>query len=193
MIPLRQEATMISFIAPIYKYHPVLLSSLLTQQNPDWECILIHDTPNPDLRKYVEFLADPRIKYHETAQRYNDWGHSLRALGLTMLGDSQFVVHTNADNYYCPGFINAMLSAAEGYLGAYCDCVHSHRGWQMMSCALKFTFIDCGCVMLRRQIAEEVGWTSRDFAADWNMIDQVIARYGSEVFNHVSLPLFVHN
>ena len=53
--------------------------------------------------------------------------------------------------------------------------------------------IDCGCVMVRREEALAIGWTSTESAADWVYIDALASAYGLDRFLKLPRPLFVHN
>ena len=136
----------ITFIAPIYNYYPLLIPNLLTQTHGDWRLILIHDGPNStELAKQVEHFQDSRIGLHFTEKRYNDYGHSLRAMGLKLVTNTDYLVHTNADNYYVPKFCEYMLkSFSEGIVAVYCDMIHSHKEWRLLETQPVFTKIDCG-------------------------------------------------
>ncbi len=70
-----------------------LLDCLRKQSFSDYEILLIHDGPNPDHEK----INIEGIRYHETPVRHNDWGHSLRDLGLRM-GEGEYVIFLNCDN-----------------------------------------------------------------------------------------------
>lgn len=187
------------FIAPVYEYDPILVPALQLQGHEDWQLLLVHDGPNRQgLSERLRKLADPRVRYYETAERINDWGHSLRALALENIAEEpiegDYVVITNGDNYYCPGFTEQMLAAFDDdAVGVYCRMSHSHRRWALVESRLDFQFIDCGCVMTRRSAVLEVGWQSRAFEADWVFISDLVARYGQARFRKLETVLFVHN
>lgn len=156
--------------------------------------MLYHDGPPPELlRDQVQGFSDDRVQLFHTSERFNDWGHTLRELGLAHVGDADFVVHTNADNYYAPAFIKQMMEAfTPDTVMTYCDMVHSHYGWNLIRSKLELGSIDCGAVMLRALVAVECGWRSREFAADWVYIASVLKLYPDRSI-HVPRPLFVHN
>jgi hypothetical protein len=182
------------FIAPIYKYYPQLVPSLLAQTYKNWRLLLFHDGPDfGPLKTQIEAFNDPRVELAWTDRRYNDWGHSLRAIGLRFAKDADFIVHTNADNYYVPDFCNQMVHAfREETVAVYCDMVHSYYSWGILPAKIQFGKIDCGAVMFRAKVALEIGWPSRAFAADWVMINEVHQKYRDR-FEYIPRPLFVHN
>ena len=76
------------------------VSSIKAQSYPLWHLDIYHDGPeiSNQLKEYVQTICvDPRIKFKATRQRYNDWGHSLRDIGIhEAKGDYVFVM--NSDN-----------------------------------------------------------------------------------------------
>ena len=114
--PDRKDAKVL-FIAPIYNYYPILVHALQAQTHDNWELLLVHDGPNDlGLAATVAAFNDERIDYSETALRHNDWGHSLRRGALERIAQEKsgdYIVVTNADNYYAPGFLSLMLNAFE--------------------------------------------------------------------------------
>ena len=102
-----------------------------------------------------------------------------------------WLIVTNADNYYIPVFLDRMLAAAAGHAGAYCDCLHSHHGWRLLPAKLECNQIDCGSLLVRADLARSTPWTSCRFAADWDWISNLLKK--TVDFVHVPLPLFVHN
>ena len=71
------------------------IASLRAQTFTDYEILCYHDGPllEPDLPMPVEIRATP--------QRFNDWGHSLRDLGIRE-ARGEYIVHFNADNILYP-------------------------------------------------------------------------------------------
>jgi hypothetical protein len=71
------------------------LASIEAQTFRDFEVLCYHDGP----------LLDPEVRFPQplicTARRYNDWGHSLRDLGIRQ-ARGEYIVHFNADNILYP-------------------------------------------------------------------------------------------
>jgi len=187
------------FVAPIYRYYPILVHALQLQTHEDWELLLIHDGPDDtELAGLIQRIDDPRIRFHQTAERHNDWGHSLRALALKWIEqepiDGDYVVITNADNYYVPGFIEATLPHfGPETVAVCCGMAHDQRDWIAGPPELHFGRIDCGSAMVTREAALTVGWTSRQYAADWEFFQALLARYGKSRIELLPNTLFVHN
>lgn len=73
-----------------------LLDSLENQTFKNFEVILIHDGPNPEVES---ILLDKSFKlsYEETSTRHNDWGHSLRDIGISQ-AKGEYLIMLNCDN-----------------------------------------------------------------------------------------------
>ena len=188
---------LISFIAPVYNFYPIMVDSVLLQSYKNVEVVLVHDGEPDDITKAIiqEKLKDARVKYLETDRRYNDWGHTPRDLGLKSLTEkSDFVVISGGDNYYAPGYCTELLAImTEECLGVYCNCVHDKLNWITLDTRLEGGYIDGGCIMVKTSIAKEVGWFSRGYAADWHYILALKEKYGNDKFLKVNKTLFMHN
>ena len=184
----------VTVIAPIFEYFPILAPSMIAQRYQNWELICIHDGPNERVKNWIGMMEDPRIKYMETDNRYNDWGHTLRTIALGYIEDTDFILHTNMDNYYVPVFLDCMLQHfGEHDVALFCQMIHSHKEYHLWDSWLERAAIDCGAMLWRAKPALELGWKSRQFCADWDMIAEGIVKFGAERFKKISMPFFVHN
>ena len=189
----------VTFICTIYNTYPQIISSLTLQTHHNWNLILIHDGPS-DMRECIQtlILGDPRIMFIETKSRTGNWGHGLRQMALETYDLGNYVVITNADNYYVPTFIEYMLKGfgkSHTAVATYCDkMTHSYKAWDVIPCRLERGFIDCGGVMIKSEIAKEVGWkNTTDHSADWLFFTEIAGRYTWKNFIPVKGNLFVHN
>ena len=69
-----------------------------------------------------------RIEYLTTEKRFNDYGHSLRDMGLKNI-KGEYVLLTNADNYFIPKtieFINEIFIEHQPEVVIF-DMIHSHK------------------------------------------------------------------
>lgn len=190
----------ILFICPIFDAFPQIISSLICQTYKNWELLLIHDGTN-DLNKLIAGYGDKRIKYIKQP-RAEKWGHPLRQWALNeikagKLGkDADYVVITNGDNYYMPPFCDYMLKGfTNGQVAVYCDqMVHSYKAWNLISCRLQLGYIDCGGVMVKKDVAVETGWRDVDsHSSDWTYFSDIIKKHGVQKWGKVRGTLFVHN
>ncbi len=198
-----QSSNKVAVVSLIYNQFPEIISTMLLQTHKDWELILIHDGPNStNLGQFVKAINDPRITYIETKERLEKWGHPHRQWALQELGkgalspNAEFVCITNADNYYAPTYLEYMLRGfSENIVGTYCSqMVHSYIGHGVINCRLEQGYVDCAGVMLRKNIACEIGWNHPDaHSSDWLFFNDVIKKYTREAFVKVNGCLLVHN
>ena len=112
-----------SVIMPHYQgtvQHAELLravGSLRSQTFKDFELLLYHDGPLLD-----ESVPMPTA-CHATETRFNDWGHSLRDLGIRA-AKGDYIVHLNADNVLYP---NALEEIAKG-IARPARVIHEQHG-----------------------------------------------------------------
>lgn len=187
----------VTFISTIYNSYPQIISSLLLQTHQNWELILIHDGQAPDSVRSV-IPEDKRIQFIETFERIGNWGHKNRQWALDSFDLGDYVVITNADNYYAPTFIEYMLKGfnkSHTAVATYCDkIVHSYKAWEILQCKFERGYIDCGSVMVKSDIAKEIGWRVTDeHSADWVFFSDIAAKYSPSNFIKVPGCLFVHN
>lgn len=175
------------------------INSIKAQTNPNWELIIIHDgkaEAQYDNLIREEYMS-PKIRFIQTEERKNDYGHSLRELGIKeyVTDEDDWVLITNGDNYYAPVFLqycfNAIESLPEGvtknydcYLPTgvvYFDMVHSHnRGdssskgtYGFFNTDFKPCMCDIGSFIVRADIAKEIGFPWRDHDADAHFIEKI--------------------
>lgn len=192
----------IVFICPIYNQFPQIIPSLICQTHQNWELILVHDGECDDLTPIFKMLdLDERIKFHSTEKHVGKWGHYIRRDELEKLksrNDVDYVVITNADNQHFPSYCEFFLKGFDKNLNAvaiYCDkMVHSYIGWGVLDCFLKIGFIDCAGVMIKKDVACEIGWRDVEgHSSDWVYFEDVIKKYGKEKFLPIKGCLFSHN
>lgn len=193
-------------ICPAYNRFPQIVSSMICQTHKEWELHIIHDGVNPQFRKWVEMYNDPRIHYSENETTGGKYGHPIRHKYLNMLKnneigqDCDYVVITNEDNYHTPNYLSKLiqpLKTNSNLVASYCsDIVHSYKDWDILTSKPypALGYIDCGQVMIRKNIACEIGWRDIDgHSSDWTYFNDIITRYGNHTWLKVKGCLFVHN
>lgn len=194
----KQELKVI-FVSPIYKSFPVLAVSLLEQTYDNWELLFVHDGPSKEMGKIDKSIieSDKRIHFIETDKRANDWGHTPRQRGFEQVAsriDGDFLVVSNSDNYHVPGFVEKMLEAFDETTDAvYCDMSHDYYSWRNFETRLEYSFIDCGCVMARREIALAAGWNDNTYEGDWRYVSDLIDQCSLRRIKKLEATLFVHS
>lgn len=191
-------------ICPIYNMYPLIIPSLICQTYTNWELLLINNGREINgLDTIVKGYNDSRVKFMIYPTQTGNYGHPLRAWALksirakTLSADADYVVITNADNYYTPTFIQYMLNgfrSKQDVVACYCsDMVHSYLDWATQPCWLERGHIDCGGVMIRKDIACSVEWRSMEHSSDWIYFNDIIQKYGANKWEKIKGTLFVHN
>jgi hypothetical protein len=192
----KKRGDKVTFVCTIYNTYPQIISALILQTHKNWELILIHDGPSEKVKSYIP--DDNRITYIETKERKGNYGHHLRQWALNEFDLGDYVVVSNADNYYVPTFIEYMLKGfkkSHTAVATYCtETVHSYKAWQVLPAKMEKGFLDCGAVMIKSNIAKEVGWRDiTDHSADWTYFQDIASKYSWRNFISVRGALFVHN
>ena len=167
------------------------IESILAQTEENWRMLVIHDGPSVQFGKIMEaYLDDPRIDYMLTDKRYNDWGHSLRKIGVERLGDSEYTLISNADDYFAPVFVSDMCSGEDL---VYCNCSHHHWKYEARESQLRRRAIDISCCVIKTEIIKAVGWNSTAYHADWLLIEEILQKYPNLTVNKVPKVLVMKN
>jgi len=189
----------VAIICPIYKCFPQIISSMICQTYKEWELYLIYDGIGEDyIKDYVEFYKDDRIKYIQSETRVANYGHPLRSQYLNNLknSDCDFVVITNGDNYHTPNYLENLINGFDdNTIATYCESmVHNYFGWGVIQVDLRCGFIDCACVMVKKDYACKVGWNDVvSHTADWKYFDDIGNAYGWDRWKKVNGCLLIHN
>jgi hypothetical protein len=200
---------MIDIVIVAYKrYHEiqVILNCFLAQTIQDFRIRVIHDAYDEKmdtiLKRYRNEFPD-KIEYEFTDKRYNDWGHSLREIGIQK-AESKYILITNDDNYYCYQFLEIMLNGLEKYDGdiIYCDMIHGHSfpGGRPLP---KYSFfktepsignIDMGAFIVKTELAKKVGFrVKNDGAGDGFYFEDLLKSKDKVNLLKVNQVLFYHN
>ncbi|SAK67396.1 hypothetical protein [Caballeronia ptereochthonis] len=142
------------------------------------------------------------MRFISTEARHNDFGHTLRDIGIGM-AEHEWLLLTNGDNYYCPVFVETMLGAASqsDCELVLCDMIHSHvnpggrpqASYCHFETLPKHESIDIGCFIVRTELAKRVGFRDKTHDGDASYFEDLVATNGVKQFRKVSQVLFVHN
>jgi len=214
----------ITFIAPIYNTYPQIVGSLINQTHQNWQLLLIHDGQNSTkLSKIIESIGDNRIKFIETSERQQQWGHPIRKWALenieNLSPNTNYISITNGDNTVVPHFCEYMLKPFENkeVVATYCSqFVHAYDSWQKTSIfvenqrsanniewkvykygvidtRLRLGYIDSACVVMRKEYSVESGWEDMTHSSDWSYFFRIISKYGQDKWHKVDGCLLNHN
>jgi len=183
----------------------VLIQSFLNQEVDNWNLQVFHDGPDDDFNAVErDFSGQGPIGFWRSDNRFNDYGHSLRAFGLER-STGDYVLITNDDNYYVPSclrFVNGAIAALNPDIVLF-DMVHSHKfpggrfqlGYQTFETCMRMGGIDMGAAVVRGDIARRVGFRSRELEADAHYFEDInnSATYDGLLVVKIPRVLFVHN
>lgn len=176
-----------------------------------------------NLQALIDVINDPRIKYIVTPERKNIWGHPIRKWAIDNIDElapnTEYIVITNPDNHHTPHYLEYLLKGFKNpsIVASYCSqFVHAYESWQkttivenmtkstdkidwevykygIIDTRLKLGYLDAGCVMVKKNVAKEIGWNSLNHEADWDFFNTIITKYGEDKWQIVRGCLFIHN
>ncbi len=187
----------------------VFVQSWINQTEKNWKLTIIHDGHNSDFMSLMESYhkIDPnRITFYCTEKRFNDYGHSLREIGLKNL-EGDFVLITNADNYFIPKaveFLNRAIVETKGEVDVVMfDMIHSHNRpgnrdlppYSFFQVKYKRNSIDISSAIVKNNLAAKVGFRDKSLAGDATYFEDIFKSKYPEKLKCLKIPrvLFVHN
>lgn len=191
-----------------YRNLPVLIHSFLAQTLQNFKLIVIHDGPDAEMEALLKPFREQHpgvIDFCFSEQRYNDYGHTLRDIGIR-LADTEYLLITNDDNYYVPKFLEYMFMPIQQQPEAppdivFCDMVHSHLNpglrrqlpYNPFETRPERNGIDMGCFIARTALARQVGFRDKGFAGDATYFEDLVRATGEPRIIKIPMTLFVHN
>ena len=181
-----------------------LVASFACQTDLGFTLRIIHDGPDLETRECVDefkfMYPNLDIAYQETSLRFNDYGHTLREIGLSN-AIQEYVLLTNGDNYYVPIFIEELrkeIIAQEPDI-IFFDMVHNYIfhnppnpiGYQTLITEPRMYRIDIGAFIFRKALGQLIGFKDRTFEADGVFFERLKALDPKIV--KIPKVLFVHN
>jgi glycosyltransferase involved in cell wall biosynthesis len=185
----------------------VFVQSILNQSKKNWRLTVIHDGPSEEFNSIMERYKNQEpelISYCSTSSRYNDYGHSLRSIGIQR-ATSEYLLLTNADNYFIPRALEYLGQAVEcsGADVVMYDMVHSHRSpgrrllpeYSYFKTVYERGGIDISAAIVKTSIARGVGFRDRTHDGDATYFEDVARSVSPAALNVVKINrvLFVHN
>jgi hypothetical protein len=185
----------------------VFVLSWLNQSASNWTLRVIHDGPDAEFDDTMGPLAREaagRVRFESTATRYNDYGHSLRDLGLRS-ASGDYVLLTNADNYYVPHTVRFLSDAAQQTSADVLlfDMVHSHErpggrelpAYSFFPTAYAPLSIDIGAAAVRGELARRAGFRNKQHSGDITYFGDVARAREPQQLTICKIPrvLLVHN
>jgi hypothetical protein len=176
-----------------------LLYAFATQTLQNFEILVLHDGPHASTREVVQRFSEEHplvpTSYVETDRRYNDYGHTLRQMGIEE-ARCEYLLITNGDNYYVPRFIEFTFDAIDEFeldLVLF-DMVHSHFAYTPFSTAPTRWNVDIGSIVVRTEMAKHVGFTDKGFEGDATFMEDLLRdKDGPRKVGKLCKTLFIHN
>jgi glycosyltransferase involved in cell wall biosynthesis len=170
-----------------------LIYSLKSQTYPNWEAVIMHDGPGPEVRTAVERIDDARVRFIETDERLGQYGHPHRSRAISLC-TGEFIGLSNDDNYYAPVYFEWMLYAltSADAMFAHCDMVHNYWRWCYFITQPRKNRCDLGSWIARANLVKATPWRDMDFAGDGTFIEDLVRQCRGKVV-HVPGCLYVHN
>jgi hypothetical protein len=196
----RVDGIFLSIVVVTYKRPDVLavlMHALECQTQKGFDLLVMHDGPDMVTQRFIESHKNNwagRLSYFQSDFRHNDYGHSLRELGLEMVG-AEYILITNDDNYYAPRaieHIEHVVKELKPDLILF-DMVHSHKGCELMDTFPLGNEVDIGCIVVRRELAKNVGFGDKSFAGDFTYIKNIISSCPDIKIVKLPKVLLVHN
>ena len=201
----------IGIVAVAYKRYgelSVFVNSIFNQTYDNWRLDIIHDGYDADFLNLMTALIyrsgkEEKVRFFCTKNKFNDYGHSLREIGL--LGcNSEYLLITNADNYYVPRTIEFISNHLAEYMSdvVLFNMVHSHECAGYTKNAAYTTFytkfsrnnIDMGAAVVKTYLAKTVGFHDKTFAGDATYFEDIASvMRGRGLITKINKVLLVHN
>jgi hypothetical protein len=206
---LKKDLTIVCVAYKRYAQIPVLIHSFLCQSLQNWKLHIIHDGYDQEMDAVLRPYCDRHreITYEFTETRYNDFGHTLREIGIQK-ADTEYILITNDDNYYVPEFLKLMFNeiSMHNLDMVLCDMVHSKinvTDGQMYYLKDQYHYfrtypkkfmIDIGCFIVRTELAKKAGFRDKSFTGDGTFVEDIISISDKPIrVGKLEKILFVHN
>lgn len=160
------------------------MDSILSQTFKDFEVIFVHDG-----FKRIPYEAEfdlsglDHVKTIYTKKRFNDWGHSLRSIGMR-IADGDYFLNFNIDNVLFPDCLGKvderLVTSGNDSDVVIFNIVNHKRGIDAVRTGrpARVGTIDCLQLVASRRAWQSIGyWSRTDYEADGHLYAQLAARY----------------
>ena len=209
---MRDVSKLIHIIAVAYKRLPelrVFIQSWINQTNDDWQLTIIHDGQNQEFTNLMNEAnyIHPNIEFFSTDQRHNDYGHTLRDLGLKR-SEGKYTILTNADNYFIPRtteYISTLVRNSDKTPDVpdiiLFDMIHSHTNpgtrkqpaYNLFKTEFKLYCIDVSSAAVRTELAKAAGFRDKTHDGDQTYFKDIASRATSLKIAKINRVLLIHN
>ena len=176
----------------------IAVDSFLNQSDDRWELYVIHDGQAPEV--ITEYMSRrTRIQFSQTAVVNGKWGHPNRRSMLEKIEAeaSDYILITNDDNYYIPGYVKLIQQHMNPGVGMiYYNTLHSYFNYTVHTSQLKVGRIDMGAFVVRADVAKAVGFKHDKEIADGMYCEDCASYCTAHGLQMVYIPgivPFIHN
>ena len=187
----------------------VFVQSWLNQTSDNWHLTVIHDGWSEEFDSTMKLYENncESIDHFCTNERYNDFGHSLRDIGLKNPA-GEYILLTNCDNYFVPKAVELLENAERQFLSQNIvpdvmifDMVHSHVNpggrpggpYSFFEVSYKPFSIDISAAVVRSELAKSVGFRDKSHDGDQTYFKDLACKKNDLSIIKLSNILFVHN
>ena len=170
------------------------IKSLAMQNFQDFELLVVHDGPKrvPYQQEADWSVFGDRVRFLNTSQRMNDWGHSSRDLGIRQ-STGDYILNFNIDNHlrpYCLEYIDYKIKETETPVVIFSIL---HFGQAQEAGQTNFTglppkwgSIDALQLVARKSVWEEINfWHDRRRDSDGYLYEEIASKFHYEHIPHV--------
>ena len=199
-------------IAVAYKRLPelrVFVQSWINQTSSDWRLTLIHDGESEEFTRLMseKNYMHQNIDFFCTEQRHDDYGHTLRDLGLRQ-AEGRYTILTNADNYFIPrtaqyisGLVEALSNTTEPPDVILFDMIHSHDNpggrkqpaYNVFKTEFKPYHIDVSSAAVRTDLAKAAGFRDKSHDGDQTYFCDIQRQAKDLNIAKINRVLLIHN
>lgn len=155
---------------------PGLVWSLVAQTHTDWELIVLDQSADCQVGRWVHVPADfiPKIRY-VSVSREGDWGQTAKNAAARELATGDVLMFPNDDAYYVPVALTAMTGMVEhGADLVVCGWLYDQMGYYAMPPSVVEGRVDIGGFMVTREAFDKVEWTDRSQVGDAKLVAALI-------------------
>ena len=198
----------------------VFIQSWINQTSSNWDFPIIHDGESEE---FIHLMNEsnyqhPSIRFFCTDKRYNDYGHSLREIGLKQ-ATGTYTLPTNCDNYFMPKTIEYIETAVNNIQAQISeipdiilfDMVHAHpildsngneirdqygipKNYRYFKVEFRKFSIDVSLAIVKTEIAKKAGFKDKTFNGDQTYFQNISDNCnGSLSIAKLDNVLLVHN
>jgi len=176
----------------------IAVDSFLNQTDDRWELHVIHDGPVPQAI-YDLISRRNRVHFRETSAVNGKWGHPNRRSMLERIeaDASDYILITNDDNYYIPGYVELIQQHMKPGVGMiYYNTLHSYFNYTVHTSQPKVGRIDMGAFVVRADVAKAVGFRHDVEVADGMYCEECASycmAHGLQMVYIQGIVPFIHN